>query len=205
MLSDDTLVRDTLNGSSDAFRLLVERYRGRLYGVACGMLRSDDQAADAVQDAFLKAYRSLGSYRGGAFAAWLRRILVNECLSILRERHAYLSLEELDQELPAAGRSPEAECLAHEEAGAIRAAMRALPAHYRSALVLRVMEGLSYREISRLLEVPVSTVETWIHRGRQRMKLLLAYEAERGPRPVDQRPGPRTPERFSDADDLRSR
>src|SRR5215471_6318208 len=101
MLSDDTLVRETLDGSSEAFRLVVDRYRGRLYAIASGMLRRDEEAADAVQEAFLKAYRSLGHYRGGAFAAWLRRILVNECLTVLRERHPYLSLEELDQELPA--------------------------------------------------------------------------------------------------------
>ena len=62
MLSDDTLVRETLDGSSEAFRLLVDRYRGRLYAIAGGMLRRDEEAADAVQEAFLKAYRSLGHY-----------------------------------------------------------------------------------------------------------------------------------------------
>jgi RNA polymerase sigma-70 factor (ECF subfamily) len=203
MLSDDTLVRETLDGSSEAFRLLVDRYRGRLYAIASGMLRRDEEAADAVQDAFLKAYRSLGHYRGGAFAAWLRRILVNECLTVLRERHPYLSLEELDQELPAGSRSPEAQCMAHAEAGAIRAAMRKLPADYRSALVLRVLEGLSYREIARLLEVPVSTVETWIHRGRQRMKQMLGDEGE-PVRPIrNPQSAIRNPEGFSDVDDMR--
>ncbi len=198
--SDDALVRDTLEGSRESFRLLVERYRGRLYSIACGMLQSDDQAADAVQEAFLKAYRSLGGYRGGAFGAWLRRILVNQCLSVLRDRQPYLSLDQLDQEYPAAGRSPEAECLAREEASAIRAAMARLPAHYRAALVLRVMEGLSYREIARLLEVPVSTVETWIHRGRLRLRTLLGTgELEEG---APARPARR---RTMDADDLRSR
>jgi RNA polymerase sigma-70 factor, ECF subfamily len=203
MLSDDTLVRETLDGSSEAFRLLVDRYRGRLYAIAGGMLRRDEEAADVVQEAFLKAYRSLGRYRGGAFAAWLRRILVNECLTVMRERHPYLSLEELDQELPAGSRSPEAECLAHAEAGAIRAAMRTLPAHYRSALVLRVLEGLSYREIAQMLEVPVSTVETWIHRGRQRMKQLLGDDAGQNA-PAAGRPArPAHPERFTDVDDMR--
>ena len=73
LLSDDILVRDTLDGSGESFRLLVERHQGRLFAIAAGMLRSDDQAADAVQEAFLKAYRSLGQYRGPAFGAWLRR------------------------------------------------------------------------------------------------------------------------------------
>jgi RNA polymerase sigma-70 factor (ECF subfamily) len=203
LLDDDSLVQDALDGSGEAFRLLVERYRGRLFAIACGMLPSEDQAADAVQEAFLRAYRSLGQYQGRGFAPWLRRILVNQCLTIMRERHAYLSLEELDLDLPDAGRSPEAECMAHEEVGAIRAAMRSLPAHYRSALVLRVLEGLSYREIARLLEVPVTTVETWIHRGRRRMKSLLATQMDRDARSPD-RPDEH-PERLTDADDLRSR
>jgi RNA polymerase sigma-70 factor (ECF subfamily) len=199
-LSDDILVRDALDGSSEAFRLLVERHRARLFSIAVGMLSSEDQAADAVQEAFLKAYRALGHYRGGAFGAWLRRILVNECLSALRERHTYLSLEELDGDLAAPTRSPEAECLAHAEIEAIRAAMRSLPAHYRSALVLRVMEEMSYREIAELLEVPVSTVETWIHRGRLRMKAMLSEVGDAAPA---REAAPH--ERTADVDDLRPR
>lgn len=199
MLNDDTLVRDTLDGSAEAFRLLVERHRGRLFAIACGMLQNEDQAADAVQEAFLKAYRSLGHYRGGAFSAWLRRILVNECLTLLRERQPYLSLDELDREYADGQRSPEEECLARAELAVIHSALGRLPAHYRAALVLRVLEGLSYREIARLLEVPVSTVETWIHRGRARMRMLIG---RRGPgEDVDER----LSRGFIDADDLRSR
>jgi RNA polymerase sigma-70 factor, ECF subfamily len=205
MLSDDILVRETLDGDSEAFRILVDRYRDRLYAVARGILRSDDQAADAVQEAFLKAYRSLGEYRGQAFAAWLRRILVNQCLSVLRKRQPYLSLEELDYDLPAEERSPEAACVAREEVSAIRAAMARLPTHYRAALVLRVLEGLNYREIARLLEVPVTTVETWIHRGRLRMKVLLQEPPDEEASPAGSpAPSPRF-RRNSDAHDLRSR
>jgi len=170
---DDSLASETLQGSRESFRLLVERYRSRLYTVALGILQNQDQAADAVQEAFLKAYRSLGHYRGGAFGAWLRRILVNECLTVLRARQPYLSLEQLGHEHPADERSPEDQCLARAEAAEIRGAMAQLPAHYRAALVLRVTEDLSYREISRLLEVPVTSVETWIHRARLRLRQTL--------------------------------
>lgn len=103
----------------------------------------------------------------------MRRILVNHCLSLLRQRHHYLSLEDLDREVVSHERSPEEHALAANEADAIRRAMGRLPAHYRAALVLRVVEGLSYREIAGLLAVPESTVETWIHRGRMRMRTLL--------------------------------
>src|SRR4051794_31774975 len=115
VLSDDILVSDALEGSREAFRLLVTRHRARLYAIARGMLQNEDQAADAVQEAFLKAYRSLGQYRGGAFPTWLRRILVNQCLTLLRERQPYLSLEQLDPDQPSRDRSPEDECLARAE------------------------------------------------------------------------------------------
>ncbi|HEU4754219.1 MAG TPA: sigma-70 family RNA polymerase sigma factor [Armatimonadota bacterium] len=174
MITDDALVSDCLRGNEDAFRLLVERYRPRLNGLAAGILHDGDQASDAVQDAFLKAYNALAEYRGsGVFWPWIRRILVNHCLSLLRQRHSYLSLEELDRDLASHERSPEEQALAENEADAIRRAMGRLPAHYRAALVLRVLEGLSYREIAQLLSVPESTVETWIHRGRLRMRTLL--------------------------------
>lgn len=174
MIPDENLVAECLHGDEDSFRGLVERYRPRLYAVACGMLHDSDQASDAVQDTFLKAYGSLSEYRGrGVFGAWIRRILVNHCLSLLRQRHRYLSLEELDQDLVSRDRGPEDQALDQSEADRVRSAMGRLPAHYRAALVLRCVEQLSYKEIAQLLGVPDSTVETWIHRGRLRMRTLL--------------------------------
>ena len=183
-MSDDTLVSECLRGDEAAFRLLVDRHRPRLYAVARGILQDSDQASDAVQDAFLKAYGALSEYRArGGFSAWMRRILVNQCLTLLRQRHSYLSLEDLDQELVSREKSPEEQTVAEDEADAIRRAMGRLPAHYRTALVLRIVEGLSYREIAQLLSVPESTVETWIHRGRLRMRTLLRPAAVPQSRP----------------------
>jgi RNA polymerase sigma-70 factor (ECF subfamily) len=183
MISDDALVSQCLRGDEDAFRVLVERHRPRLHSLAAGILQDGDQASDAVQEAFLKAYNSLADYRGhGAFGAWLRRILVNHCLSVLRQRHSYLSLEDLDREIASHERTPEEQTLAENEADAIRRAMGRLPTHYRTALVLRVVEGLSYREIAQLLAVPESTIETWIHRGRLRMRALLRPAESAGPK-----------------------
>ena len=183
MTTDDALVAECLRGDEDAFRLLVERHRPRLHALAHGILQDGDQAADAVQDAFLKAYSALAEYRGrGMFGAWIRRILVNHCLSLLRQRHKYLSLEELDCDTASHERSPEEHALAQSEAERIRQAMSRLPAHYRTALVLRVIENLTYREIATLLAVPESTIETWIHRGRMRMRTLLRPQNELNPR-----------------------
>jgi RNA polymerase sigma-70 factor (ECF subfamily) len=174
MIPDETLVANCIRGDEDSFRVLVDRYRPRLYAVAYGMLHDGDQASDAVQDVFLKAYGSLHDYRGrGVFGAWIRRILVNHCLTLLRQRHRFLSLEDLDQDLVSRDRSPEEHAVEQSETDRIRAAMGRLPAHYRSALVLRCVEGLSYREIAQLLGVPDSTIETWIHRGRLKMRTLL--------------------------------
>ncbi len=183
MIPDDTLVADSLRGDEYAFRVLVDRHRARLHSVACGILQDADAASDAVQDTFLKAYGALAEYRGrGIFGAWVRRILVNQCLSVLRQRHHYLSLDELDRETVSHERTPEERAVAQTEAEALRAAMARLPAHHRTALVLRVVEGLSYREIAALLSVPESTVETWIHRGRLRMRAMLRPDPHPLPR-----------------------
>lgn len=179
-MHDDLLVSECLRGDEEAFRLLVERYRPRLHALAHGILQDADQAADAVQDAFLKAYESLAEYRQrGGFSAWIRRILVNHCLSLLRQRHNYLSLEDLEGDLIARERGPEEQVVSDNEVDAIRRAMARLPAHYRTALVLRTIEDLSYREIAQLLAVPESTVETWIHRGRSRLRTILLPRRER--------------------------
>lgn len=181
--NDDALVSEVLRGDERAFRELVERYRPRLHALAAGILHDDDLASDAVQDAFLKAYSGLSEYRGrGMFTAWIRRILVNHCLSLLRQRHRYLSLDDLDREIVDCDRTPEEQTVAQNETDRIRRAMGRLPAHYRAALVLRAVEGLSYREIAQLLAVPESTIETWIHRGRLRMRTLLGSEGGSKPR-----------------------
>lgn len=197
MLTDDALIAEVLRGDERAFREVVERHRPRLHALASGILQDNDLASDAVQDAFLKAYGALSDYRGrGVFGAWLRRILVNHCLSLLRQRHSYLCLEDLDRELVSAEQSPEEQTVAGSETERIRRAMGRLPAHYRAALVLRVVEQLSYREIAQLLAVPESTIETWIHRGRLRMRTLLGTEGSSKtitPRSAAVRPMPINP------------
>ena len=196
MTNDDALVAECLKGDEHAFRRLVDNHRTRLHALASGILQDSDQASDAVQDAFLKAYNALGEYRGnGVFGAWIRRILVNHCLSLLRQRHNYLSLDDLDRDVASWERSPEEQLMAANEADAVHRAMGRLPAHYRTALVLRVVEGLSYREIAQLLAVRESTVETWIHRGRMRLRTLLqpgpgSIMPERAQRPAAVRPAP---------------
>jgi RNA polymerase sigma-70 factor (ECF subfamily) len=197
MITDDALVAEVLRGDEPAFRELVERHRPRLHALATGILQDNDLASDAVQDAFLKAYGALSEYRGrGVFGAWLRRILVNHCLSLLRQRHSYLCLDDLDRELVSTEQTPEEQTMAGSETDRIRRAMGRLPAHYRAALVLRVVEQLSYREIALLLAVPESTIETWIHRGRLRMRTLLGNEGSSKamtPRPAAVRPAPNNP------------
>ena len=162
MITDDTLVSECLRGDGDAFRLLVERHRPRLHGLACGILQNSDLASDAVQDAFLRRtthFPNTGAT--GSSAPGSARILVNHCLSVLRQRHNHLSLEELDRDIASEERGPEEQALAGSDVDQIRRAMAQLPAHYRTALVLRVVEGLGYREVAQLLGVPESTVETW--------------------------------------------
>lgn len=172
-LDDEVLVRNVLDGDQRSFRLLVERHRPRLLRVAGALLHDADLAGDAVQEGFIKAYAALAEYRGsGRFGGWLRKIVVNECLAMIRQRRPSVALDEAALELPSQDPGPEAAFLAGTEVAGLRKALAELPAPWSAALSLRCVEGLSYREISGLLGVPESTIETWIHRGRTRLRTL---------------------------------
>ena len=194
--SDEALValaRGEDGGAPDssAFAALVHRYSGRLYGLAQGMLRNEQDARDVVQETFLQVHRRLDGFRGEAsFKTWLFRIATNGALMKLRRRRrkpeTTLELPELDAADPtsAAGRSAPRELSdprpladqVHEQAelGArIRAAVDALPEGYRQVLILADYQHLSMQEIARALELTVPNVKTRLHRARLAVRATL--------------------------------
>ena len=169
-LSDDELVARCLAGSDGAFRDLVERYQTRIYSLALRMTGNHADAEDLAQEAFIRAYSALASYRrigAGGFGAWLYRIAVNLCLNALRSRKRAVAVDpnDLDElQAPADG---------IERASAVQEAVQSLDEDYRAVVALRFTEGLSYREIAGVLDVPVSTIETRLHRAKKRLRELL--------------------------------
>lgn len=189
---DRELVRRYLAGDAEAFAVLVERHRDRLYRVCVRILGDADDAADAVQDAFMSALRKLGTFRGEAlFSTWLHRIGVNACYDILRRRARGPVLHAID---PAEAPEPVDPSADHaDEIAGTRdaaAALALVPDEFRVALVLADVEDLPYNEISSILEVPVGTVKSRVHRGRVALARAMGLTGAGGATP---RGGPGEP------------
>ena len=185
---DQQLVERAQRGDKQAFGLLVEKYQRKLARLISRLVRDPGEVEDVTQEAFIKAYRALPSFRGdSAFYTWLYRIGINTAKNYLvaMGRRAPTSTEfeaeeaegfdsgELLREIS----TPESLLLTKEIAGTVNGAIEALPEELRSAIQLRELEGMSYEEIAKLMNCPVGTVRSRIFRAREaiaeRLKPLL--------------------------------
>ncbi|MFI5959597.1 RNA polymerase sigma factor SigM [Cryptosporangium sp. NPDC051539] len=174
-LDDRSLLHAHVDGDSEAFAELVRRHRDRLWAVALRTLGNTEDAADALQDALLSAYRSAGSYRGeAAVTTWMHRIVVNACLDRVRRRQARptVPLPEDDGRAPAAPNDPIA---SRETAIDVRAALFELPDDQRIALVLVDVQGHPVADVAEMLGIAVGTVKSRCARGRARLALRLGH------------------------------
>jgi RNA polymerase sigma-70 factor (ECF subfamily) len=166
-------VKGCLAGDSAAFEGIVERYQRVLFTVALRMLGDHDQASDATQNAFINAYRRLGSFDPERrFFSWIYRILVNECLNDRRDRRPH---EELTPDMATVG-SPAELLEADERRRLVQQAILRLPLEYRQVIVLRHFTGLSYDEIAEVVGVPVKTVKSRLHTARERLAGMLGVD-----------------------------
>jgi RNA polymerase sigma-70 factor (ECF subfamily) len=170
---DEVLVRQTLAGDTDAFGVLLTRYQKVMYTVALRMLGNAEDAADATQDAFVKAYRGLPTFDSThRFYSWMYRILVNECLNAIRSRRP---VDPIDDEIAGYG-SPFETAAAAERHEQIQAALQRLTPEYRSVVVLRHFAGQSYGEIAAALHIPEKTVKSRLFSARQLLgEMLLGW------------------------------
>ena len=169
------LIRASLAGDSASFGQLVCRYQDRLYHTVVHVVGSHEDARDLVQDAFVQAFLRLESFQGAsAFYTWLYRIALNLSLSWKRKqrpRHSVDHSRELagDEPIDRAAR-PEQNLDERERAGQVRNALGLLSDEHRQILVLREMEGASYETIAEMLELPVGTVRSRLHRARLELR-----------------------------------
>jgi RNA polymerase sigma-70 factor (ECF subfamily) len=178
---DAELLAAHVAGDPTAFTTLVHRHRDRLWAVALRTTGEPEEAADALQDALLKAHRSAGSYRGDAqVTTWLHRIVVNACLDRMRRTKARptVPLPEHDSAHPVEPSDPLAR---RELAWEIDRALRSLPDDQRAALVLVDVEGYSVDEAAQLLQIPTGTVKSRCARGRAKLVPLLEHLRNRPP------------------------
>ncbi|MER5665375.1 RNA polymerase sigma factor SigM [Streptomyces mirabilis] len=186
MPSDQTLLARHVEGDPEAFGEIVRRHRDRLWAVALRTLGDREEAADAVQDALVSAYRAAHTFRGqSAVTTWLHRITVNACLDRARKAASRKTspvddterLEQLLEPHESASAPAERNDL-HRE---LLTALSTLPVDQRAALVLVDMQGYPVAEAARVLDVPVGTVKSRCARGRARLLPLLTHlRAENG-------------------------
>jgi len=170
-MDDEALVERSRHGDRDAFAALVTRYQDELYTMALRLLGTPADAADVVQETFLRAYVKLPELRGASVRAWLYRVAVN-CGHDVQRRAVRRPTEPLEDregnivELPDPALGPEATALARERAAAVRAALMTLPEVFRIAVVLRDVNDLTYEEMAQSLRIPLGTVRSRLNRGR---------------------------------------
>ena len=178
------LVTELQAGSETAFDWLVNHYHGPVYNLILGMLGDTADAADAAQEVFLKAFKGIRNFRqGSSLKTWLYRIAIREALNSRRwfkrhlqknvsidaepeEGYASIDVEDL-------GATPFDQLASHEIQVAVQGALQRIPDVFRSAVILRDLEGLSYEEVAEVLDVSVGTVKSRILRGRRALKEIL--------------------------------
>ena len=181
---ESELVTELQAGSETAFDWLVTHYHGPVYNLILGMLGDTSDTADSAQEVFLKAFKGIRSFRqGSSLKTWLYRIAIREALNHRRwfkrhlqknvsidaepeEGHAQIDVEDL-------GASPFEQLATREVQLAVQGALHQIPDVFRSAVILRDLEGLSYEEVAEVLECSIGTVKSRILRGRRALREIL--------------------------------
>lgn len=184
-IDEKQIIKKAAAGSADAFEQLVLTYQTPIYRLCFRMTGNADDAADLTQEAFLKAWRALDSFRFDAsFSTWLYRLASNLCLDFLRaeKRRAVLPLihddaegDELSLDPPDPAPTPEQAALRAEEQAQLAAALKALEPEQRQILTLRVVNDLSYTEIAEILGVREGTVKSRLSRARDALRKKLEF------------------------------
>lgn len=191
------VVQELQAGSAEAFDALIQRFHAPVFRLLCQMLGNSADAADTTQEVFLKAFRGIrGFRRGSSLKTWLYRIAIREALNRRRWWRRHQSRESSYDDTETRGSetlmaadepSPYDRCAARETREAVHRALARLPEAFRSAVVLRDIEDLSYEEVADVLEISIGTVKSRILRGRRALRELLEPERNHGTASV---PGP---------------
>ena len=184
---DRTLVEHVRRGNNAAFGLLMRRYNRRLYRTARAILKDDGAAEDALQEAYVAAYRHVGNYRGdAAVSTWLTRIVVNEALQTLRRTRRERVVVPFDESSTERVEQVPDMPMATPENAAVRAEVRRLierkidelPESYRAVFMLREVEDMTVEETAAALDIPPATVRTRLFRAKARLREALAQEMD---------------------------
>jgi RNA polymerase sigma-70 factor (ECF subfamily) len=183
-MDEIALIKDAQSGDLQAFNSLVLAYQEIVFNTAARILGDDDLAADASQEAFISAFKSIHAYRGGSFRSWLLRTVTNECLDELRrrKRHPDTPLEPdakdgLENDSPRwmadPAPSPEERLNQEELEHALQHCLENLPSEFKAVVVLADIQGLDYEEVAAAVRKPVGTIKSRLARARLRLRECL--------------------------------
>ncbi|MBA3073312.1 MAG: sigma-70 family RNA polymerase sigma factor [Anaerolineae bacterium] len=184
-MDEPSLIQSAMKGELDAFNRLILAYQDLAFNVAYRMLNDEDQAADAVQNAFISAWRNLSSYRGGSFKAWVMRMVTNGCYDELRrqKRRPTTPLEPLNNEdqeemdspqwMASDEPQPETTMEQAELEHALAHCLENLPQDFRAVVVLVDVQGMDYEEVAVSTRAPLGTVKSRLARARLKMRDCL--------------------------------
>ncbi|HNU72515.1 MAG TPA: sigma-70 family RNA polymerase sigma factor [Thermodesulfobacteriota bacterium] len=181
--SDEVLVEETRKGNKKSFELLIIKYEKQIFNLIYRFTKDPETVAELAQETFLKAYRAIHDFKGrSSFYTWLRQIAVNNSINYLNSRRETLSLDADNVESQIqeyhTGENPEKTILSQEEIRLVRVALDSLPDHFRSILVMREFEDMSYEEIAQILHCPVGTVRSRLFHARRVLKEKLELEIQ---------------------------
>lgn len=179
--TDEAIVARVIGGDTAAFEALMRRHNRRVFRATRAILRSDDEAEDAMQEAYVSAFSHLKDFGGRArFSTWLVRIAVYEALGRLRRGKRLISLDDADfeEEPMATTRDPEEAASDVELRGLLEQAVDTLPVGFRAVFVMRAVEGMSVTETAEALDIPEETVRTRLHRARGLLRQDLAEKLD---------------------------
>jgi len=190
-MNEQALITDAQQGNLDAFNTLVLHYQDSVFNTALRILGDEDQAADASQEAFISAFKSIASFRGGSFKAWLMRTVTNACYDELRrqKRRPTTPLEpdagrddgeEMDSPrwLADPNMTPEQKNEADELEHAIQHCLNNLPLEFKTVVVMADIQGMDYTEVAAAVRVPLGTIKSRLARARLRLRECLQGFAE---------------------------
>jgi RNA polymerase sigma-70 factor (ECF subfamily) len=162
------------------FETLVLPHLDAAFNLARWLLRNGADAEDVSQEAMLRAYRFFNGFHGGDVRAWLLQIVRNTCFTWLEKNRRVNDMAEFDEELHGTpGPTPESLAIAADSRGRLTHALESLPSRYREVIVLRELEGCSYKEIATITSIPVGTVMSRVSRARRQLQLTLADPANK--------------------------
>lgn len=180
MDDDSVYIEEFLQGKEEGFEMLVRKYQNRILNIVYSLIGNDRESEDIMQEVFLKVYDNVKFFRRQSqFSTWLYRIVINTSYDFLRKRKNTISDDVAFEKNAFTAEKPHDSLLAEERAVILQKALESIPLHFRAALVLKDVDGLSYNEISRVLHCSIGTVESRIYRARQFMReKLLTFKGE---------------------------